>query len=151
MKRLFIILTVLFGLVASVNAEAKKQYNFTYKDSTYNIAFDFSKRYIEFEDCKFKTLRDHSIRDKNDFEADYIVTWKGTVYVFESEVLYLSFRWVFDNMVKQANNPKALVQLHNYGNALLEELVTGKYGDWNVLGEYWHGKGGFTYNPNMKK
>lgn len=149
MKKLFLIITVLFGLVASVNAEAKKLASFEYNDKYYCLAIDTTRSYIEFEGIKFQPLEFHktfgcetfSIKEAtHDSEIDYIIVWRGLAWVTTNSELYNIMLWTFDNMVKQKNNPKALVQLSNYGDSVMEEYFHKRSCKLHILGYYENGK-----------
>lgn len=151
---LFFIVQI-FVTVASLNAEAKKQYDFSCSNKVYGLAIDKSRNYVEFENIKFRTLRPHTkqaIIDgvagvNKEFEIDYIVTWMGWVYMFENPEYYNKFCWIFDNMIKHKDNPIAIAQLVSYGESLVNDIHRGKAGRHNIIG--WYENSSFNAESRM--
>ena len=137
--------------------EAKKELEFVHNGETYSASIDISRIYIEFENRKFRTFKDHKIwffdgfsKDvKNDYETDYIICWKGKVFVITDGQQYVFMKYIMVSMQQQKDSKRALGILENCGDLTIKEIVSGKAGVWNTLGFYKDGT--FYSNSIMRK
>lgn len=160
MRKLFFVLLFCIASMFSYKAfgEAKKELEFVHNGETYSVAVDTSRTYIEYEKRKFRTFEHHKIwffdgfsKDvKNDYETDYIICWKGKVFVVTDNWHYTFMKYIMVSMLQQKDSKRALGILENVGDLTVEDIVSGKAGVWNILGFY-DKDGTFFSNPATRK